>query len=95
MRKKKKQQFILWHYIALVIIAIFFYVWQQGFIVNLGYQIQGAETEYNNFLAENRQMEAEMLFEKSVSAIRARIRYFNLPLVEPKSWNIYYLNEVK
>jgi hypothetical protein len=89
MRRKKKQEFEFWHIIVLLLIAIFFYVWQQGLIVNQGYRIGKAEIRYKEFLTENRQLQAQALSLKSISAIRSRLQKFSLPLVEPKSWNIY------
>ena len=89
MRRKKKQGFEFWHIVVLLLVAIFFYVWQQGLIVNQGYRIGKAEIGYKELLTENRQLQAQALSLKSISAIRSRLQKFNLPLVEPKSWNIY------
>ncbi|MFH1903415.1 MAG: hypothetical protein ABIK20_05130 [Candidatus Omnitrophota bacterium] len=89
MRRKKKQGFEFWHIVVLLLIAIFFYVWQQGLIVNQGYGIGKAEIRHKELLTENRQLQAQALSLKSISAIRARLQKFGLPLVEPKSWNIY------
>ncbi len=89
MRRKKKQGFEFWHIVILSLIAILFYVWQQGLIVNRGYRIGEAEIRYRELLTENRQLQAQALSLKSVSAIRSRLQKFSLPLVEPKSWNIY------
>ena len=89
MRRKKKQEFKFWHIVALIIVAIFFYVWQQGLVVNLGYRIGKAEIGYKELLTENRQLQAQALSLKSISAIRSRLQKFGLPLIEPKSWNIY------
>ena len=95
MRRKKKQGFEFWHIVVLFLIAIFFYVWQQGLIVNQGYRIGKAEISYKELLTENRQLQAQALSLKSISAIRSRLQKFGLPLVEPKSWNIYYCNRHK
>ena len=92
MRRKKKQEFKFWHIVTLILVAAFFYVWQQGLITSLGYRIQEAETGYKELLTENRQLQARVLLLRSTSAIRARMQEFGLPLVEPKSWNVYYLN---
>lgn len=89
MRRKKKQEFEFWHIVVLLIVGIFFYVWQQGLIVNQGYRLGKAETRYKDLLTENRQLQAQALSLKSISAIRSRLQKFGLPLVEPKSWNIY------
>ena len=90
MRRKNRHEFEFWHIITLIIIAVFFYVWQQGLITNLGYRIQKTETKHKELLTENRQLQAQSLSLKSISAIRTRLQEFGLPLVEPKSWNIYY-----
>ncbi len=95
MRRKKKQEFKFWHVVALIIVSILFYVWQQGLIVNLGYRIGKAEKEYKELLTENRQLQAQALSLKSTSAIRSRLQKFGLPLVEPKFWNIYRLDSEK
>ena len=95
MRRKKKQGFEFWHIVVLFLIAIFSYVWQQGLIVNQGYRIGKAEIRYKELLTENRQLQAQALSLKSISAIRYRLQKFGLPLVEPKSWNIYYCNRHK
>ncbi|MFH2069333.1 MAG: hypothetical protein ABII89_07745 [Candidatus Omnitrophota bacterium] len=89
MRRKKKQGFKFWHIVLLLLVAIFFYVWQQGLIINLGYQLGEAEIRHKELLTENRQLRAQSLSLKSVSAVRLRLQKFGLPLVEPKSWNIY------
>ena len=89
MRRKKKQGFEFWHIVVLFFIAIFSYVWQQGVIRNQGYRIGKAESSYKEFLTENRQLQAQALSLKSISAIRFRLQEFGLPMVEPKSWNIY------
>ena len=89
MRRKKKKEFKFRHTVVLLLIAIFFYVWQQGLIVNQGYRIGKAEIRYKELLMENRQLQAQALSLKSISAIRFRLHKFGLPLVEPKSWNIY------
>jgi hypothetical protein len=89
MRRKKKQGFEFWHIVVLLLIAIFFYVWQQGVIVSRGYQIGKAEIRYKELLTENRQLQAQAFSLKSISAIRSRLQKFGLTLVEPKSWNIY------
>ena len=88
-RKKKRQGFEFWHIVALLFVAMFFYVWQKGVITNQGLMIGKAETKYKELLTENRQLQAQSLSLKSVSAIRDRLQKFGLPLVEPKSWNIY------
>ena len=92
MRRKKKQGFEFWHIVVLLLTAIFFYVWQQGVIINQGYQIGEAEIKYKERLTENRQLQAQALSLKSISAIRSRLEKFGLPLVEPKSWNVYRFN---
>ena len=89
MRRKQKQGFEFWHIVVLVLIAIYFRVWQQGVIRNQGYRIGEAEIRYKELLTENRQLQAQALSLKSISAIRSRLQKFGLPLVEPKSWNIY------
>ena len=95
MRRKKKQGLEFWHIVTLIIVAILFYVWQQGLIVNQGYRIGKAEIRYKERLTENRQLQAQALSLKSISAIRARLQKFGLPLVEPNSWNIYRLDSEK
>ncbi|MFA5393656.1 MAG: hypothetical protein WC081_05785 [Candidatus Ratteibacteria bacterium] len=97
MRRKKKQGFEFWHIVTLFLIAILAYVWQQGLIVNQGYRIGTAEIRYKELLTENRQLQAQALSLKSTSAIRSRLQKFGLPLVEPKSWNVYRFdfNKVK
>ena len=89
MRRKKKQGFEFWHIVVLLFIAILLYVLQKGVIGNQGYWIGKAEIRYKELLTENRQLQAQALSLKSVSAIRFRLQKFGLPLVEPKSWNIY------
>ena len=89
MRRKKKQGFEFWHIVVLVLIAIYFRVWQWGVIRNQGYDIGKAEISYKELLTENRQLQAQALSLKSISAIRSRFQKFGSPLVEPKSWNIY------
>ncbi len=95
MRRKKKQGFEFWHIIVLLLIAGYFYAWQQGVIRNLGYRLGEAESSYKELLMENRQLQAQALSLKSTSAIRSRLQKFGLPLVEPKSWNIYRLGSEK
>ena len=95
MRRKKKQGFEFWHIVVLLLIAIYFYVWQQGVIFNQGYQIGKATIRYKELLMVNRQLQAQALSLKSVSAIRSRLQKFGLPLVEPNSWNIYYCKRHK
>ena len=90
MAKKKKTPLSLWHYIILLLVAGFFYVWQQCFLVNLGYQIQEAENAHKELTMENRQLNAQVLSLKSITEIRQRIKNFNLPLVEPREWNIHH-----
>jgi uncharacterized protein YpmS len=92
MRRTKKQGFKFWHIVALLLIAMLFYVWQQVAIFNQGYRIGKAEIEYKELLTENRQLQAQALSLKSISAIRSRLQKFGVPLVEPKSWNIYRFN---
>ena len=92
MRKKSRQAFTLWHYTVAGLIAIFFYVWQQGFIVNLGYQINNVEKECQELLVENQQLQAKILSLKNVPEMKQKLRTFNLPLLEPKEWNVYYLD---
>ena len=94
MAKKKKKPLNLWHLIVLLLTTGFFYVWQQCFLVNLGYQIQEAENQHKELTMENRQLNTQVLSLKSASEIRQRIKIFNLPLVEPKEWNIYPLGAV-
>ncbi len=90
-KKIKKIGFSVWRAIFILIAIIFFYIWLQGITINLGYQIYQAETKYKELLAENRQLKAQILSLKSVSAIRSRLSEFKIPMVEPKTWNIYYL----
>ena len=89
--RKKKPALTFWHYTIFILMGIFFYVWQQGFVVNLGYQIHSAEEKYKELLMENQQLHTQLVALQNVSAIRQRIREFQLPLIEPKEWNIYYL----
>ena len=95
MRRKKKPGFEFWHIVVLLLVAIFFKVWQQGLIDSQGYQIGKAAITDKELLMENRQLQAQALSLKSISAIRSRLQKFGLPLVEPKSWNIYYCNRHK
>ena len=89
MRRKKKQGFEFWHVVVLLFVALIFYVWQQGLIGNQGYRIGKAEIRYKELLTENRQLQAQAFSLKSISAVRSRLQKFGLPLVEPKSWNVY------
>ena len=91
MRRKKKKGFEFWHIVVLLLVAILFYVLQQGLIGNLGYRLGTAEIRHKELLTENRQLQAQALSLKSISAIRSRLQKFGLPLVEPKSWNVYHL----
>ncbi|MCX5643002.1 MAG: hypothetical protein NTY10_07280 [Candidatus Omnitrophica bacterium] len=89
MRRKKKQGFEFWHIVILFLVAIYLYAWQKGVVFNQGYRIGEAEIRHKELLMENRQLDAQVLSLKSISAIRFRLQKFGLPLVEPKSWNIY------
>ena len=89
MRRKKTPGVKFWHIVVLFLAAIFLFVWQQIWITNQGYPIRAAEIRYKELLMENRQLQAQALSLKSISAIRFRLQKFGLPLVEPKSWNIY------
>ena len=90
-RKKKKSSLIYFPYVLVLVVAVFFYIWQHTQVIKTRYRINKLQKELEEIKNKNKYLKVKTNSLKSLSRIE-KIATEELKMVKPKKEDIIILH---